>query len=114
MTTDQTPTPPETPNGAAVAAQAPQPEKAAKTLPELAPLDVVPGELSLATLRTAYLAPFAPKLARGWLERVASSAATVDAIVARGDPAYGINTGFGKLAQTHIAARRARRTCSAT
>ena len=105
MTTDQTPSPPETPKsvaGAAAGAQVPQPEKAATTLPEPAPLDVVPGELSLAILRAAYLAPFAPKLARGWLERVATSAATVNAIVERGEPAYGINTGFGKLAQTQI------------
>src|SRR5690349_5132129 len=30
------------------------------------------------------------------------SAQAVSAIVARGSPAYGINTGFGRLAQTHI------------
>jgi histidine ammonia-lyase len=30
------------------------------------------------------------------------SARAVSAIVARGEPAYGINTGFGRLAQTHI------------
>src|ERR1700741_3322770 len=29
-------------------------------------------------------------------------AAAVAKIVARGQPAYGINTGFGRLAQTHI------------
>ena len=31
-----------------------------------------------------------------------ASAATVQAIVAKGDPAYGINTGFGMLAKRHI------------
>ncbi len=66
-------------------------------------LDIEPGALSLATLRAAYRARFVPRLARGWIERVAASAATVNAIVERGEPAYGINTGFGKLAQTHIA-----------
>ena len=71
--------------------------------PDLPPLEIVPGELALATLRAAYLAPFAPRLARGWLERVSSSAATVNRIVERGEPAYGINTGFGKLAQKQIA-----------
>jgi histidine ammonia-lyase len=34
---------------------------------------------------------------------VAASAAAVDAIVASGEPVYGINTGFGKLANVHIA-----------
>ncbi|MBL8512739.1 MAG: aromatic amino acid lyase, partial [Betaproteobacteria bacterium] len=36
-----------------------------------------------------------------WAE-VRAGAATVEAIVAKGAPAYGINTGFGKLANTHI------------
>ena len=36
------------------------------------------------------------------LPAVEASARTVDAIVARGDPVYGINTGFGKLASVHI------------
>ena len=36
------------------------------------------------------------------LSAVEASARTVDAIVARGDPVYGINTGFGKLASVHI------------
>src|SRR6476660_6431477 len=38
------------------------------------------------------------------LPAVAASARTVDAIVARGTPVYGINTGFGKLAGVHIGA----------
>ena len=36
--------------------------------------------------------------------RVAESAAAVARIVARGEPVYGINTGFGKLASVRIAA----------
>lgn len=35
---------------------------------------------------------------------IAQSAAVVDALIARGDPVYGINTGFGKLASITIAA----------
>ena len=35
---------------------------------------------------------------------IEASARAVDAIVARGEPVYGINTGFGKLAGVHIAA----------
>jgi histidine ammonia-lyase len=36
------------------------------------------------------------------LPAVEASARTVEAIVARGEPVYGINTGFGKLASVHI------------
>src|SRR5262245_13154963 len=36
--------------------------------------------------------------------RIAASAAAVAAIVARGEPVYGINTGFGRLAQVRIEA----------
>ena len=38
------------------------------------------------------------------LPRVARSAAAVAAMVARGEPVYGVNTGFGKLAAVRIAA----------
>jgi len=33
---------------------------------------------------------------------IGESARVVEAIVAMGEPVYGINTGFGKLASTHI------------
>ena len=36
-------------------------------------------------------------------EAVAASAAAVERIVARGEPVYGVNTGFGKLATVRIA-----------
>jgi len=42
-------------------------------------------------------------LDRTCLPAVAASAAAVRRIVARGEPVYGINTGFGKLASVHIA-----------
>ena len=35
-------------------------------------------------------------------ERVLRSAETIDAVVARGEPVYGVNTGFGKLANIRI------------
>ncbi|MEZ5738355.1 MAG: histidine ammonia-lyase [Burkholderiaceae bacterium] len=59
--------------------------------------------LTLPGLRLAWGHPVKARMPRGWRARVAASAATVAAIVARGAPAYGINTGFGKLAQTRIA-----------
>ena len=37
------------------------------------------------------------------MPEVVASAATVDAIVEKGAPVYGINTGFGKLASVRIA-----------
>ena len=42
-------------------------------------------------------------LPTGWRKRVAASARAVARIVSDGLPVYGINTGFGKLAQTLIA-----------
>ena len=40
------------------------------------------------------------------LSAVEAAARAVDAIIARGEPVYGINTGFGKLASVHIGVRR--------
>ncbi|MBL6751770.1 MAG: histidine ammonia-lyase [Nevskia sp.] len=62
---------------------------------------VIPGRLSLAQCRRIAAGdPLA--LDPAGAERVAASAAAVAQIVARGAPAYGINTGFGKLAGAHI------------
>ena len=44
-----------------------------------------------------------PRDGAAWV-RIAESAAAVGAILARGTPAHGINTGFGKLAHVHIGA----------
>ena len=57
---------------------------------------------SLADLRQVYLGPVTPRPARGWKRPVGAAADSVARILARGEPAYGINTGFGKLAQTRI------------
>ena len=43
-------------------------------------------------------------LAPSCRDKVAAGAAAVERIVARGEPVYGINTGFGKLASVRIAA----------
>jgi histidine ammonia-lyase len=61
-----------------------------------------PGELSLADLRAAWQARGKLALAHGAYAAIQASAAAVQAIVAKGDPAYGINTGFGLLAKKHI------------
>jgi histidine ammonia-lyase len=67
-------------------------------------LTLNPGALSLTDLRTAWGTPGRLTLAPEAYAAIATSAATVQAIVAKGDPAYGINTGFGILAKRHIPA----------
>ncbi|WP_075793392.1 histidine ammonia-lyase [Massilia putida] len=61
-----------------------------------------PGALSLNDLRAVWSAPGALTLAPEAYAAIEKSAATVQGIVAKGDPAYGINTGFGILAKRHI------------
>jgi histidine ammonia-lyase len=60
------------------------------------------GALSLAALRRIYEQPTVLHLSQQDRGRIASANALVDKIVASGDVAYGINTGFGLLAQTRI------------
>lgn len=64
---------------------------------------VTAGGLTLPQLRRLYEGGSAV-LAEGWRDAVAASAATVAGVVSRGEVAYGVNTGFGKLATTRIAA----------
>jgi histidine ammonia-lyase len=64
--------------------------------------DVHAGDLTLSTLRRVYEQPAVFQLAANDRARIAAATALVDRIVATGDAAYGINTGFGLLAQTRI------------
>lgn len=61
-----------------------------------------PGQMTLAELRSVWAAPQSVSLAASAHPAIAASAAAVEAIVARGNAAYGINTGFGLLAKTRI------------
>ena len=61
-----------------------------------------PGHMSLADIRKIWQAPQAISLDASAHAGIAASAAAVQAIVARGAAAYGINTGFGLLAKTRI------------
>jgi histidine ammonia-lyase len=63
-----------------------------------------PGALALADLARFARSPDEVTLERDARARLDAGAAAVRRIVAEGKPVYGINTGFGKLAQTHIAA----------
>ena len=60
-----------------------------------------PGAMALADWRAIYFGS-AVALDDGCRAAVEAGAATIDAILARHEPVYGINTGFGKLASVRI------------
>lgn len=64
---------------------------------------LTPGNVTLADWRKIYSGA-TPKLDPACRPKIAASADTVARIVAKGDPVYGINTGFGKLASVRIPA----------
>ena len=63
---------------------------------------LVPGALKLADLGAFARSHEPLELDRASRARLADGARAVRAMVEAGKPVYGINTGFGKLAQTHI------------
>ncbi|MFC5476311.1 histidine ammonia-lyase [Paraherbaspirillum soli] len=65
-------------------------------------LTIQPGKMSLAEIRSIWAEAVPLQLAPSAYPAIEASAATILRIVGRGDAAYGINTGFGKLAKTHI------------
>ena len=60
------------------------------------------GALSLSALRRIYEEPVTLRLSADDRGRIGVASALVEKIIATGDAAYGINTGFGLLAQTRI------------
>ncbi|HTG78106.1 MAG TPA: aromatic amino acid lyase, partial [Sphingomicrobium sp.] len=64
-----------------------------------------PEGLDLATLRQLWQGTPA-NLDAASLDRIRASAASVERIVAGGETVYGINTGFGLLANTRIPPER--------
>lgn len=64
-------------------------------------ITLTPGEVPLARWADIH-AGAAARLAPGAMAGVRDSAAAVARILARGEPVYGINTGFGKLASVRI------------
>ena len=66
-------------------------------------LVLIPGSVSLRDWRSIYRG-VTPRLDDSAHAAIAGSAAAVQRIVARGEPIYGINTGFGKLASVRIEA----------
>jgi len=63
-----------------------------------------PGAVPLATWRDIYRGGAAVALDPASYGAIDRSARAVSAILAKGEPVYGINTGFGKLASVRIAA----------
>jgi len=58
--------------------------------------------VSLAMLREAWEGPVTISLGPGAQRRIAEANEMIDEVVAHGDTVYGVNTGFGQLAQVRI------------
>src|SRR3984885_9496342 len=67
-------------------------------------IELTPGHLTLADLRRIARGSDELRLDPPSFAAIDASAQTVADIAAKGEPAYGINTGFGRLANTHIPA----------
>ena len=65
-------------------------------------LVIQPGQFRLSDLRAIWRQPVPLALADNAYAAINEAAATIHKIVAKGDAAYGINTGFGKLAKRRI------------
>jgi histidine ammonia-lyase len=63
---------------------------------------IVPGKLSLADCRRIFTGDASFAIDPAALPAIRASSEAVQQAVDNGAPAYGINTGFGKLAKTHI------------
>ena len=65
-------------------------------------LTIEPGRLRLADLRNVWQSPLTVTLAADAWPAIDASSQAVQRIVAKGDAAYGVNTGFGLLAKKRI------------
>lgn len=65
-------------------------------------LEIDPGQLSLAQLRRIAREPVRLSLAEGAYPAIKAAAHTVAQVITEGRTVYGINTGFGLLANTRI------------
>lgn len=67
-------------------------------------LDLYPGQLQLADLRRVRREPLSVRLEATAWARIDRAAAVVERVIAQGRTVYGVNTGFGLLANTRIPA----------
>ena len=72
----------------------------------MTPLDLSPGALTLDLLRSVWRGRLRLKLDPSARARIDASAAVIARVIAEGRVVYGVNTGFGSLARTHIDAER--------
>lgn len=63
---------------------------------------LTPGKITLSDLRGFYFGQMDVRLDDATFEVLQRAAESVERIVGRGEPVYGVNTGFGKLAKTRI------------
>lgn len=66
-------------------------------------IEITPGDIKLEVWRRIY-AGATPRLVDGTMAKVQAGADAIQRIVNRGEPVYGVNTGFGKLASVRIEA----------
>src|SRR6204780_3611200 len=72
------------------------------------PIELTGNDLTFAQLYDVAIRGEKVSLAGGAVERMKASRAVVERVVASGETAYGINTGFGKLASVRISAEQVR------
>ncbi|MFQ5773484.1 MAG: histidine ammonia-lyase [Kiloniellaceae bacterium] len=75
-------------------------------MPDVSPFTLVPGSLTLADLRALWREPRPIVLDPACAPRIDAAAETVAKVLREGRTVYGVNTGFGSLARTTIAAER--------
>ena len=66
-------------------------------------ISITAAPMTYDDLRAAHRGPVRVDVAKSERDRVSRGARTVARILEKGEPIYGVNTGFGKLAQTRIA-----------
>ena len=69
-------------------------------------LELSPGALTLGLLRSVWNGPARIVLDPASRPRIEAAASAIARVIAEGHVVYGVNTGFGLLAQTHIDAQR--------
>jgi histidine ammonia-lyase len=67
-------------------------------------IEIGAAPLALGDVRAALAGPVTVTLTRAAEARIGRAAATIERLVAGGDPIYGVNTGFGRLASERIGA----------
>ncbi len=65
-------------------------------------IELAPGKLTLADLRKVFNQPLTVNISEKTWSKIAACRKTVNRVIDSGGTAYGVNTGFGRLAQTRI------------